>query len=63
MRANKPSKNGKPTEPQSKTQAKNPTIPELAVAVAAMGRVAKTRSMTRSSRKSKIGRPTRGSSD
>jgi hypothetical protein len=53
----------RPTEPQSKTLAKNLIIQGLMQRMAAVKSRARTRSTTRSSRKSKIGRLTHRSSD
>jgi hypothetical protein len=53
----------RPTEPQSRTLAKNPIIQGPMQRIAAVESRARTRSTTRSSRKSKIKRLTRRSND
>jgi hypothetical protein len=63
IRASKLPKSAKPAKPQSGTLAKNLMIQRLVQTMAAMESRARTRSTTRLSRKSKIRRPKRRSSD
>jgi hypothetical protein len=55
-------RSARPAEPQSGTQAKKAAILSLMLTAAAMEGIARTKSTTRSSRKSRIRRPKRKSS-
>ena len=63
IRASKSSRSAGPAKPQSRTLVKDPTIRSLIQTAAAMVRIAKAKSTTRLFRKSRIGRPKRGSGD